>query len=210
MLVARGGIEPYGRHVRDHARDLGLTVREVRADRATPGGYLAALQGPGRAEFIDFKSPLPLAFLRVIYHAADGVLANSGHEPFGIVGLETMAAGGVAFTGCTGEDYAIPFVNAFVLETSDPLEITDYVMYLREYPEESVRIRKAARRSARQFTWEAAARNLVRKLENQANIQDIIGGHAGPDPIAPFKIALRIMRQEPHLRDAPPDRPFLV
>ena len=68
----------------------------------------------------------------------------------------------------------------------------------------------AARRSARQFTWEAAARNLVRKLENQANIQDIIGGHAGPDPIAPFKIALRIMRQEPHLRDAPPDRPFLV
>ncbi len=203
-LVARGGIEPYGQHVMDHARDLGLEVREAQVDRETPVGYVAALQGPGRAEFVNFRSPLPLAFLRVIYHAADGVLANSGHEPFGIVGLETMAAGGVAFTGCTGEDYAIPFVNAFVLESSDPLEITDHVMYLREHPEESTRIRKAARRSARQFTWEAAARNLIRKLENQANIQDIIGGNAGPDPIAPFKIAGRTMREEPHLRAEPP------
>jgi hypothetical protein len=78
-------------------------------------------------------------------------------------------------------------------------------MYLREHPEESTRIRKAARQSARQFTWEAAARNLIRKLENQANLQDIIGGNAGPDPIAPFKIAVRTMREEPHLRDEPPD-----
>jgi hypothetical protein len=40
--------------------------------------------------------------------SADAVFANSGHEPFGLVGLETMAAGGVACTGCSGEDYAIP------------------------------------------------------------------------------------------------------
>jgi hypothetical protein len=93
------------------------------------------------------------------------------------------------------------------LESSDPLEITDHVMYLRQHPEESTRIRKEARRSARQFTWEAAARNLIRKLENQANIQDIIGGNSGPDPIAPFKIAASTMRREPHLRDEPPDRP---
>jgi glycosyltransferase involved in cell wall biosynthesis len=185
-LVARGGIEPYGQHVMDHARDLGLRVREAQADRETPDGYVDALQAPTRAEFINVKSPLPLAFLRVIYRAADGVLANSGHEPFGIVGLETMAAGGVAFTGCTGEDYAIPYVNAFVLETSDPLEIADYVMYLREHPEESSRIRKAARRSARQFTWDAAARNLIQKLENQARMQHVIGGYAERKPMAPF------------------------
>ena len=207
-LVARGGIEPYGQHVMDYARDLGLDVREARVDRETPSGFVAALQGAGRAECIDVRSPLPLALLRLIYRAADGVLANSGHEPFGIVGLETMAAGGVAFTGCTGEDYAIPFVNAFVLETSDPREITEYVMYLRRHPDESGRIRKAARRSARLFTWEAAARNLIRKLENQARIQDVIGGHTGPKPLAFFKTGVRTTEEDPYPQDEPPDTPL--
>jgi len=204
-LVARGGIEPYGQHVMDHARGLGLEVRQVRVDRETPSGYVEALQGAARAEFVDVRSPLPLAFLRVIYRAADGVLANSGHEPFGIVGLETMAAGGVAFTGCTGEDYAIPYVNAFVLETSDPMEIADYVMYLREHPEESSRIRKAARRSARQFTWDAAARNLIRKLENQARMQHVIDGHAGSRPIPPLRIDGSATEQDPRPTGAPTD-----
>jgi len=104
------------------------------------------------------------------------VLANSGHEPFGLVGLEAMAAGGIAFTGCTGEDYAIPFVNSFVLETADPLEIVDYMTYLQDYPEEGTRIRKAARRTARYFTWEAAMQTLISKLENQARIQGALGG----------------------------------
>lgn len=187
VLVARGGIEPYGQHVMDLARSLGLRVEEARVDRETTSGYLNALQHAGQAEFINVRSPLPLAFLRVVYHAVDGVLANSGHEPFGIVGLETMAAGGVAFTGCTGEDYAIPFLNAFVLETPDPLEIADYVMFLRENPEESTRIRKAARRSARQFTWEAAVGNLIRKLEHQARVQQAIGSHDAGDSLSSFK-----------------------
>jgi glycosyltransferase involved in cell wall biosynthesis len=209
-LVARGGIEPYGNHVRDHARDLGLQFHEARVDQETQAGYMAALQGANGAEFVDVKSPLPLEFLRVIYRAADGVLANSGHEPFGIVGLETMAAGGVAFTGCTGEDYAIPFVNAFVLETWDPLEIADYVMYLREHPEESSRIRKAARQSARQFTWDAAARNLIRKLENQARIQGSIGGQGRANPLPPFKMREHIVSIDPHPQEEPPDGPLPI
>ena len=208
-LVARGGIEPYGQHVKDYARDLGLQVREAHMDCVTPTCYVDALQGAAGAEFIDVRSPLPLSFLRVIYRAADGVLANSGHEPFGIVGLETMAAGGVAFTGCTGEDYAIPFVNAFVLETSDPLEITEYVMYLRDYPEESSRIRKAARQSARQFTWEAAVRNIIRKLENQACIQRVVGGHVWPRMPEPSNFKEEASGDRDPLRhlDAPPNPP---
>ena len=51
--------------------------------------------------------------------SADAVLANSGHEPFGLVGLEVMAAGGIAFTGSTGEDYVLSFENAIALETED-------------------------------------------------------------------------------------------
>jgi len=40
--------------------------------------------------------------LPVIYASATATLANSGHEPFGLVGLEAMASGGVAFVGATG------------------------------------------------------------------------------------------------------------
>ena len=59
---------------------------------------------------------------RVLFRGSAAVLANSGREPFGLVGLETMAAGGVACTGCTGEDYVVPGQNALVLETTDPWE----------------------------------------------------------------------------------------
>jgi glycosyltransferase involved in cell wall biosynthesis len=125
---------------------------------------------------------------RVLYRAVDGVLANSGHEPFGIVGLEAMAAGGIAYTGCTAEDYAIPFVNSFVLETDDLLEIVGYVTYLRETPQEDKRMRKAARHTARQFTWESAVKNLIDELTNQARVQGILPGRAKPAPLPLFEV----------------------
>ena len=62
------------------------------------------------------------------------MLANSGHEPFGLVGLETMAVGGVACTGCSGEDYAVPGYNALVLETNDPREFTALFSELHANP----------------------------------------------------------------------------
>ena len=115
-----------------------------------------------------------------MYRGSDAVLANSGHEPFGIVGLETMASAGIAFTGSTGEDYAIPYRNAFVLETSDPKEIESYLMYLQEYPEEGIRIRSEARRTASYFTWEATSENLISKLENQGRIQRALARQSAP------------------------------
>ena len=63
------------------------------------------------------------------------MLANSGHEPFGLVGLEVMAAGGVAFVGSTGEDYAVPFLNGIVLDTDDPTEINIALDFLRAHPD---------------------------------------------------------------------------
>ena len=115
---------------------------------------------------------MPLDFLAIMYRAADAVLANSVHEPFGIVGLEAMAAGGIVFTGSTGEDYSIPFVNSFMIETSDPMEIVSYVMYLKSYPQQEMkRMRSLARLTARYYTWEAAVQNLIGKLENQGRIQ---------------------------------------
>ena len=171
VLLARGGLEAHGQEVLGRARALGLTVSEARASDDSLDSYFDALHNSCQADVIDIKFHLPQDFLRIIYRASDAVLANSGHEPFGIVGLETMAAGGIAFTGSTGEDYAIPYHNAFVLETSDPREIEGYLMYLRECPDEGTRIRSEARRTAAYFTWEAAVENLISKLENQARLQ---------------------------------------
>ena len=181
VLLARGGLEPHGLEVLGRARALGLTVCESSISDNNFNSYFQALHDSRQADVIDIKFHLPQDFLRIVYRASDAVLANSGHEPFGIVGLETMAAGGIAFTGSTGEDYAIPYHNAFVLETSDPREIEDYVMYLRECPDEDARIRSEARRTAAYFTWEAAAENLISKLENQARIQRALVGRR-PSP----------------------------
>ncbi len=171
VLLARGGVEPYGQEVIRRALSLHLTVKEARWSADKGNGYLSALANAMPADVIDIRSQLPLEFLAIIYRASDAVLANSNHEPFGIVGLEAMAAGGIVFTGSTGEDYSIPFVNSFMIETPDPLEIVSYITYLRSYPEQVERIRNTARSMARYYTWEAAILNLIGKLENQGRIQ---------------------------------------
>lgn len=173
VLIARGGIEPYGEEVLYRARSLGLKVSEVNGKRDSVEGYLQALEAAEDADILNLKFHCPQEFLRIIYNASDGVLANSRHEPFGLVGLETMAAGGVAFTGSTGEDYAVPFHNSIVLDTTNPREIEDQVLYLRKHPEEEEKIREAARQTAFRFTWEEVIRVLIRKLGQQARSQGL-------------------------------------
>ena len=174
VLLARGGIEPHGEEVMANSRYLGLVAKEARAKGDTFEDYFDAIKGHSMADILNLKFYIPQKFLRVIYRASDAVLANSSHEPFGLVGLEAMAAGGIVFTGGTGEDYAISFHNSIVLETSDPKEIEVYMMYLEEHPEEEERIRRAARRTARQFTWEEVVENLIQKLEYQARSQGLL------------------------------------
>ncbi len=179
-LLARGGMEPHRGEVMNNARRMGLSIREAWAKDHSFESYLLAISQAAPADIIDIRFQLPSEFLQAVYHAVDGVLANSGREPFGLVGLEAMAAGGIVFTGGTGEDYAIPFVNAFVVETADPMEIVGHILYLQDYPEEGARIRRAARVTAHYFTWEAAVENLIAKLENQARIQGTLRGEPGP------------------------------
>jgi glycosyltransferase involved in cell wall biosynthesis len=92
------------------------------------------------------------------------VLANSRHEPFGLVGLETMAAGGVAMVGATGEEYARPYGNAIVVETDDPAEVASALRGLVEQPGLSRRLRKAARRDAADFAWPLVIDGLLERL----------------------------------------------
>ncbi len=173
-LYVRGGIEPHGTEVLSHAHNLGLKIQDVVAHKPNLEQCLDALAHTDHADVYNLRFFLPEEFVRTIYNAADATLANSGHEPFGLVALEVMAAEGIAVTGSTGEDYAVSFENAVVTETDDPDEIVGYLLHLRHLPEEQERIRCAGRRTAEQFLWDQVIENLVGKLEFLARKQDIV------------------------------------
>ncbi len=173
-LFVRGGIEPHGAEVFRHAYHRGLTIQDVVAQRPNVEQCLDAIAQAGQADIYNLRFFLPEEFVRITYAAADATLANSGHEPFGLVALEVMAAKGIAVTGSTGEDYAISFENAIVTETDDPDEIVGYLLHLRRYAEEQERIRAAGHYTAQQFLWDQVIENLVSKLEFLARKQNIV------------------------------------
>lgn len=173
-LFVRGGIEPHGADVLKRAYDLGLNIRDVVAHRPNVEQCLDAVANTGPADLYNLRFFLPEEFVRITYAAADATLANSGHEPFGLVALEVMAAQGIAVTGSTGEDYAVSFENAIVTETDDPDEIVGYLLYLRRHSEEQERIRCAGRNTAEEFLWDQVIKNLVGKLEFLARKQNIV------------------------------------
>ncbi|HEY7127424.1 MAG TPA: glycosyltransferase [Ktedonobacterales bacterium] len=173
-MIMRGGIEPHGGEVLSRARHLGLIVRDVGAARPSVDDCFPLLEQAGEADIYNLRFFVPEDFVRACYRGADAVLANSGHEPFGLVGLEVMAACGLAFTGSTGEDYAVSFENAICLETDDPDEIVGYLLHLQRNREEVEKIRQAGYRTAQGFIWEEAIENLIGKLGYLARKQSIV------------------------------------
>jgi glycosyltransferase involved in cell wall biosynthesis len=169
-MLTRGGIEPHGAEVLARAAALGLDVAGWTARVAGPEGIAAALSA-ATAPRVDRRSVLPDAVIPVMYAAATGVLANSGHEPFGLVGLEAMASGGVAFVGATGEDYARPFANCMVVETDDPGEVAAGLVSMVDRPELAARIRGEARRDAAEYTWPRVIDGLLERLRWVAQSQ---------------------------------------
>jgi glycosyltransferase involved in cell wall biosynthesis len=162
LLVSRGGAEVYGAEVREVARAEGLRW----IDRSRPASFPDALVGVHEADVVCLDFALDSATCRALYRASDAVLANSRFEPFGLVGLEAMAAGGVACVGLTGEDYALPGRNALVLQTEDPHELVAVLARLRAHPEEERAVRATARRTARTFAWsEVVSRVLLPRLD---------------------------------------------
>lgn len=170
--VIRGGVEPHGLEVLGNARALGLSIVEV--DLPTdPAQAVEALAAAPFADIYQITSFMSDEVISLLYTAADAVLANSGHEPFGLVGLEVMAAGGVAFVGSTGEDYAVPYLNSVVLDTEDPAEICIALQFLRTHPEAVARLRADAQETARSFTWEnVILQTLLGKLAYVASRQE--------------------------------------
>jgi glycosyltransferase involved in cell wall biosynthesis len=161
LLVARGGSEAHGAEVRAAMRARGLTRVERSLREPGAAGLVEALRDVNGADVVELRSHVDADARRVLFRGADAVLANSRHEPFGLVGLETMAAGGLACTGCTGEDYAVPGQNALVLETDDPGEFVRLFERLRGRPEQVRAIRRAGRATARRFAWPKVVESVL-------------------------------------------------
>lgn len=162
-LIARGGREPYGDVVFGRAYDHGLRVDRMDYEGTDARRIIEEL-GRGRAPIVHVRAYLDEPALFALYAAADAVLANSGKEPFGLVGLEVMAAGGIAVCGATGEEYAEPFVNCIVCDTSDGRELASYLRDLLANPESARRMRAEGLETASKFTWPHSLAALERKL----------------------------------------------
>jgi glycosyltransferase involved in cell wall biosynthesis len=125
------------------------------------------------ADVIQLTSFVSEELLATCYAAVDAVLANSSHEPFGLVGLEVMAAGGLAVTGSTGEDYADALRNALVVETDDPIELVTLMRLIKDRPALAASIRKRGRTTAKDFVWEKVIEHLLLRIEFAAAQQSV-------------------------------------
>jgi len=163
-FVCRGGIEAHGSQVLNHARGLGLGVQDVYAQPETWDDALEAIRAAGTADVYNLRFSMSQSMLRIFYAAADFVLANSKHEPFGLVGLEAMAAGGLAITGCTGETYSMDGAGAIALDTENASELVLMIDFLRDHPQRSQAIRQAAPYVAARYTWENILEILMEKI----------------------------------------------
>lgn len=164
-ILIRGDRSPYGQEVLARAASHGLVIEDLTERYTGVEDLAAAITAHPSADVLNLRSFLPDSLLPVIYAAVDGVLANSGHEPFGLVGLEVMGAGGLPFVGSTGEEYAEPDRNAVVLDTDDPREIVVQLERLRHARTEARRIKRRGKETARAYVWPEVLRELFTKLE---------------------------------------------
>jgi glycosyltransferase involved in cell wall biosynthesis len=171
LLVARaGGPSATAEGLRDAATARGLRVAEVYDEAALVSQLIDSSR---RVDVISLRFGVTTTLARKLFAASDAVLANAVYEPFGLVGLEAMAAGGMTYTGGTGEDYAVDGRNAVVLQTLDPDEVATRWEELDRAPARASRIRRAARATARDYSWERIAAVLLERIAIQAAKQGI-------------------------------------
>ena len=173
LLIARGGVEAHGAEVMFRAAAAGLRLVE----RSPPGraalNLADGMVNLGDTDVVNLRCVLGPDSRRMLFRGSAAVLANSGHEPFGLVGLEAMAAGGLACVGGTGEDYAIPGWNSLVLQTSDPAELVRILDRLLRNRLEERAIRRRARATARRYLWnEVVRRHILSILPTTAGLAE--------------------------------------
>jgi glycosyltransferase involved in cell wall biosynthesis len=162
-LIVRGRRNAYAEQVFAHAHERGLTVERIAYEGVDGRKVIAGIALAG-GPIVHLTAFLDEPTLSALYAAADAVLANGGREPFGLVGLEVIAAGGIAVCGSTGEEYAEPFVNAIVCDTADGRELATYLSALFANPSMGSRMRAAGAQTAGRYTWGHTLAALERKL----------------------------------------------
>lgn len=183
LLIARGGVEAHGAEVMARAAAAGLRIVERTQTGPEAGDLAASLAELGDADLVSLRAAMSPAACKALYRASDAVLANSGHEPFGLVGLETMAVGGLACTGSTGEDYAIAGWNCLVLQSNDPGELAHHLSVLEAAPAEAQNLRRRARRTARHYAWDQIIRRqLLPHLNLAAESRSVAAARAAHRP----------------------------
>jgi glycosyltransferase involved in cell wall biosynthesis len=166
LLIARGGMEAHGKEVLARAKARGLCFAERMVHGSGTDSLHEAMTGLKQVDIVSLVTSLDRSRRRLLFRAADAVLANSSHEPFGLVGLESMAVGGLACTGGTGEDYAIANWNALVVQSNDPMEFITLFEQLQARPGHLRAIRRHAQTTARGYCWSAIVReNLLARLD---------------------------------------------
>jgi len=182
-ILMRGGIEPHGAEVLGRARQHGLTICDWDEPVDDFAAVVRALRESRGAAVVNLCRFLAERVIPEIDLAATAVLANSGHEPFGLVGLEAMAAGGVAVVGATGEEYARPYGNAIVIESDDGAEVAAALRGLVDRPGLARRLRRAARHDARGFAWPVILEGLLEHLRYMSFHQRVVSPNGrGPGP----------------------------
>lgn len=176
-LIARcGGPDSATGLIGPEASARGLTIRELdRPEQLLDVGI--ANDAGSLADVTHLRFPVSEGLARYLYATADAVLANAAYEPFGLVGLEAMAAGGLVFTSGTGEDYAVDRHNAVVLQTLDPMEIVDRTGEVLVGPDRGLGLRTKARETAWRYEW----LNLLRSHL----LRPGVSGDLGPPPRLP-------------------------
>ncbi len=151
LLIARGGNEAHGWDVYGRAEELGLSM--AHCTWSAEEGLTAGLARHLDTDIVFLDGHLDFDDRKALYHATSAVLANSAIEPFGLVGLEAMASGGLVLVGCTGEDYSLSGHDSISLQTASPGEIVHHMEVLKSNRALATHMRKAARAAAGHFTW---------------------------------------------------------
>jgi len=177
LWLMRGGLEPHGQDVMRYLEWAGLSVAHVRSAERRPDipACLELVKQHLHADVLNLSFFLPEEFVRILYAGCAATMANSGHEPFGLVGLEVMAAKGIAVVGSTGEDYAASMHNALVTETPDAGELVEYLLEVQRNPTLAEHLRVAGYATAKEYVWPNVIADMRVKLEFLARQQGALG-----------------------------------
>lgn len=161
LFLARGGLEEHRREVLARAAQQGLSFASVHWTEPHTEALAKAIHLAISADMIVLEDYLSEEQRRALFHVANAVLANSGIEPFGLVGLETMAVGGIVFVGSTGEDYVTHGHDAISIQTSEAREIVHHAVYLQSFKEKALSLRRAAKHTAARHTWQSVIQRVL-------------------------------------------------